>query len=148
MLCFVIIFIVAFLGNIFTSKNTGTTWYQSIRPSITPPNFVFPIAWTILFILIVISLYFVWTNSKNKKEKKQVAWVFAINLILNILWSFLFFDQKLLSLAFTEIIIMWISILAMIIISRKINKTAAWLLVPYLLWVAFASILNFIAAFA
>jgi len=147
-ICFVIIIIVAFLGSLFTSKGTNSAWYQQIKPSITPPNFVFPIAWAILFILIALSLFFAWTNAKNNKEKKMIGWFFGINFILNILWSFLFFSQRLLSWAFIEIIIMWLSIVAMIIFSRKTSKLAAWLLIPYLIWVTFASVLTFMAAFA
>jgi len=136
------------IGSLFTSKNTNTDWYQSIKPSITPPSLVFPIVWNLLFLLISFSLYFAWTNSKNKLDKKKVILVFGINFILNILWSVLFFGLKMLQLAFVEVIIFWFSILAMILITRKISKKSAWLLVPYLIWVAFASILTYLAAFA
>ena len=77
----VIVFLVAFIGSLFT--DTGD-WYESIKPSITPPNFVFPIAWTILFILIALSLYTAWTNSV---DKKPIIIVFTINLGLIIYWS-------------------------------------------------------------
>ena len=73
--------------------------------------------------------------------------VFGINFILNILWSVLFFGLKMLQLAFVEVIIFWFSILAMILITRKISKKSSWLLIPYLIWVAFASVLTYLAAF-
>jgi translocator protein len=142
----IIVYIVAFLGSLFTAPNTSTDWYQSIRPSITPPNWVFPIAWNFLFFLITLSLYFSWVSS-NKKQKVKIAWVFAINFVLNILWSVLFFGLKNVKLAFVEIIILWISILSMILVTRKINKKASYLLWPYLIWVSFATILNFLSAF-
>lgn len=148
-LCLLIVFLfVGGIGSLFTSNNTNTDWYQSIKPSLTPPNWVFPVVWNFLFLLISISLYFAWTNSKDKLDKKKVALVFGINFILNILWSVLFFGLKMLQLAFVEVIIFWFSILAMILITRKISKKSAWLLIPYLLWVAFASILTYLAAFA
>jgi tryptophan-rich sensory protein len=147
-ICLLIVFlIVGGIGSIFTSSNTNTAWYSSIKPSITPPNWVFPVVWNILFLLISFSLYFAWVNSKNKEQKKKVALIFGINFILNILWSVLFFGLKQTKIAFIEVILFWFSILAMILITRSISKKSSWLLVPYLLWVAFASVLNYLAAF-
>jgi benzodiazapine receptor len=142
----IIAYFTAFIGSLFTSSAVKSAWYSSIKPSITPPNYVFPIAWNILFFLIALSLYFAWTSSK-KDQKKTIAWVFGINLILNIVWSILFFGMRNPRAAFIEIIPFWISIAVMMIATWKINKKASWLLLPYLLWVAFASILNFLSAF-
>jgi len=141
---FIIVYLVAALGSLFTAGNTSGEWYDSIKPSITPPGWVFPIVWNILFFLIALSLYFAW-NSAEGKSKKKVALVFGINFLLNILWSFLYFFLKKPALAFIEIIILEISILAMILIAYKTSKKAAYLLVPYLLWVGFASILNYLS---
>lgn len=147
-ICLLVVFlIVGGVGSIFTSNNTNTSWYDSIKPSITPPNWVFPIVWNVLFLMIALSLYFAWTESKNKEQKKKVALIFSINFVLNILWSVLFFGLKMLKLAFIEVIIFWFSILVLILATRKITKKSAWLLIPYLLWVAFASVLTYIAAF-
>ena len=147
-ICLLIVFaFVGGIGSIFTANNTNTAWYSSIKPSITPPNWVFPVVWNFLFLLISFSLYFAWMNSKNKEQKKKVALIFGINFILNILWSVLFFGLKQTQIAFIEIILFWFSILAMILITRNISKKSSWLLVPYLLWVAFASVLNYLAAF-
>jgi tryptophan-rich sensory protein len=148
-ICLLVVFLlVGGIGSLFTSRNTNTDWYDSIKPSITPPSIVFPIVWNTLFLLISFSLYFAWTHSKNKNERKKVALVFGINFILNILWSVLFFGLKLLQLAFIEVIIFWFSILAMILITRKITRKSSCLLIPYLIWVAFASVLTYLAAFA
>ena len=149
---FVISLLVVFVilglgGTIFTSNNTNSEWYYSIKPAITPPNFVFPIVWNVLFALIGLSLYFAWMKSKTDKNKKNIVIVFGINFILNIVWSCLFFGLKATTWAFVEIIIMWLSILAMILVTRKISKVSSCLLVPYLIWVAFAAVINGIVVF-
>ena len=99
-----------------------------------------------MFILIAISLYFEWINSK-RDQKKTIAIVFGINFILNVLWSILFFGMRNPKAAFIEIIFLWISILSMILVSWKTSRKASLLLLPYLLWVSFAAILNFLMAF-
>jgi len=147
--CFLLVFLLlGGIGSIFTIKNTDTLWYNTIKPSITPPSWVFPVVWNILFILITFSFYFAWINSKNKKQKKRVGLLFGINFILNILWSVLFFELKFTQIAFIEIILLWLSILAVILGVNDISKKSSWLLLPYLIWVAFASILNILVAFA
>ena len=144
---FLIVFIgVAGIGSLFTSGETDSEWYSSIKTSITPPNWVFPIVWNILFILISLSLYLAWTSAK--KKRKVVALVYGTNFISNILWSFLFFKLKNPVLAFVDIIFVFITIIMMIFISGRINKTSSLLLLPYLLWVGFASVLNGVIAFA
>lgn len=139
----IIVFLVAFIGSIFTRRGTNTEWYESIKPSITPPNYVFPIVWTILFLLIAISLYLAWTKAKNTTIK--VAIIFTINFILNILWSLFYFTMKKPAVAFVDLIFLWFSIIVMIAVTYKVDKRAAWLLVPYLLWVSFAGVLNWLS---
>lgn len=139
-----IVLIVSFIGGLFTDTSG---WYESVKPSITPPNYIFPIVWTILFIMIGVSIYFAWISAK-KSKKKTIATLFAINLILNVLWSFLFFGLKNPIFAFFELIFLWLSILILVIQLYKINKTSSWLLIPYLIWVSFAGILNFLIAFS
>jgi tryptophan-rich sensory protein len=141
---FVIVLIVAFLGSLFT--DTGS-WYNAIKPGITPPNIVFPIVWTTLFALISLSIYFSWTNAKDE-QKDRVIIFYAINLILNILWTVFFFGMKQTGIALFEIAVLWISVLSLMIINWKISKTATWLLLPYLLWVSFATLLNVLIVFA
>jgi len=140
----VVVYLVAFIGSLFTSPNTNTEWYNSIRPSITPPNFVFPIVWNILFFLIGLSLYFSLIKAK-KKEKKEIYLVFGINFILNIFWSVLYFGLKNPVLSFIEIILLIFSIIIMITTTYKINKISSYLLWPYLIWVCFAGVLNFLS---
>lgn len=134
----VLVFIVAGIGSSFTKIDS---WYYANKPAITPPSYVFPIVWTTLFILIAISLYFSWISSKNKGK---VAWLYGINFVLNMLWSLLFFKLKMPALAFVELVILWISIFSLVIYNWRINRKAAYLLLPYLIWVTMAGILNFL----
>ena len=125
------------LGSIATVSSVKT-WYVTdlVKSPLNPPSWVFAPVWTLLFFLMGTSLYLVW-NKKN-----NLFW-FWVQLILNTLWSFLFFGLRSPSLAFYEIIFLWVAILMTIIKFRKINKTSSVLLWPYLAWVSFASILNY-----
>jgi len=124
------------VGSIFTVSSVKT-WYVTnlVKPSFNPPSWVFGPVWTTLFLLMGVALYLVW-------QKKKISKWFWIQLILNILWSGLFFGLKRPDLAFLEIIILWITILKTIVDFKKVNKSASWLLIPYLLWVSFAAFLN------
>ncbi|MEM3405781.1 MAG: TspO/MBR family protein [Candidatus Pacearchaeota archaeon] len=139
-----IVFSVAFIGSVFTSSSVKTEWYESIKPGITPPNFIFVIVWNILFFLISLSIYFSWISS-NKNEKKIILIVYGINFFLNILWTFIYFVLKNPLLSFFEIIFLFFSIIILIKVSYKINKVSSYLLIPYFLWIIFASYLNFLS---
>jgi len=139
--CFAIVLAVAFIGSSFT-KNANSEWYNSIKPEITPQNYIFSVVWSILFFLIALSLYFVYTKTR---EKKKVILVFGVNFSLNILWSLLYFNFQDPFSAFIDLILLWFSTLSIMAFSRKVDKTAAWLLLPYLLWVTFAGVLNFLS---
>ncbi len=132
-------------GSFFTTPNIGS-WYVTLsKPSFNPPNWIFAPAWTLLFFLMGVSLYLVWNKKDNLPEggKRIAMLVFFQQLSLNILWSALFFGLHNPFLAFVEIIVLWLSILMTIFYFSKISKTAAYLLVPYILWVSFAAFLNF-----
>lgn len=141
------VYFVALIGGLFTSSSVNSLWYNSVKPSITPPNYVFPIVWNVLFFLIALSLYLSWISAK-KKSKKKIVFVFGLNLFLNFLWSAIFFAMQNPLLAFFELILLWLSIIAMIFTTYRINKTSSYLLIPYFLWVSFAGILNYLIAFA
>lgn len=131
-----------FLGSLFTITSSGS-WYAEItKPSFNPPNEVFGPVWTILYLLMGIALYLILV-SKNSQNRKIGLYLFFTQLILNTLWSILFFGVQSPLFAFIEIIILWIAILFTILYFYKINKTASYLLIPYMLWVTFAAILNF-----
>jgi tryptophan-rich sensory protein len=141
-ICIAIVCFVAILGSIFTSPGVKTSWYQSIKPDLTPPDWVFPIAWTVIFLLIGYSLYYAW---QAKKHRAKVAILFGINFIFNVAWSYLYFGMQNPLYAFYDIIALWLSIDFMIFALLKIDKRSSLLLIPYFLWVSFASILNYLS---
>ncbi len=131
------------LGSVFTARSIET-WYDGLaRPAIAPPNWVFAPVWTALFLLMGISLFIVWTVGPAKGSVGLAFAVFASQLALNILWSFLFFGLRSPGAAFVEILILWLAILLTVIVFFRLSKAAAILLLPYLLWVGFATALNF-----
>ncbi len=134
----------ALAGSFFTSQGVDTEWYQSIRPEITPPNFVFPIVWNLIFLMIAASLYLAWVKA-SQEQKTKITLVFGLNFFLNILWSAFYFGLMNPAAAFLELIFLWASILLMIFTVHKINKASAYLLIPYFLWVSFAGILNYLS---
>lgn len=125
------------LGTIFTIPSIPT-WYALLnKPSFAPPNWLFGPVWTILYTLIGISLYLIWVNKKGSLK------LFFFHLFLNAIWSPIFFGMKNLGLAFVVILLMDITLVIIIKKFYKINKVAALILIPYLLWISFASLLNF-----
>jgi tryptophan-rich sensory protein len=116
-------------------------WYVHLnKPFFNPPNYLFGPVWSILYLLMGVSLFMI-LQSKSITKKKAIS-IFFVQLFLNFWWSFLFFKFQLLGISLIEIVLMWLSILWMIIEFKKINKTAAYLQIPYLAWVTFASLLN------
>ncbi len=125
------------IGSIFTTSSIPT-WYAALnKPFFNPPNWIFMPVWTTLYVLMGISLYLIWIK-KNKTAIK----LFAAQLIFNVSWSVVFFGIREVFIAFVIIIILWVLILMTMIKSYKTLKAAMWLLLPYLLWVSFAAILN------
>ncbi len=120
------------------------SWYQTInKPSWNPPNWVFGPVWTTLYIMMGIALFLVWKEDTSEELKKIAIALFSVQLILNFFWSFIFFNLQQPGWALVEIIAMWFFILLTIFAFAQVNKTAAWLLVPYISWVSFATILNY-----
>jgi len=132
------------VGSVFTTPSI-TTWYASLnKPALNPPSWVFAPVWTTLFLFMGVAAYLVWVRPNIKDRQRRTALtVFGVQLALNTLWSILFFGLHNPFAAFVEIIFMWLAILTTIILFHKISRAAAWLLVPYILWVTFASYLNF-----
>lgn len=131
------------IGAVFTTPSIPT-WYAGLnKPSFQPPNWLFGPAWTLLYTLMGIALYLIWTKGLSAAGVKTALVVFGIQLLLNTLWSILFFGMKNPALALIEIVILWVAILLTLVRFYAISRTAGLLLVPYLLWVSFATVLNF-----
>ena len=131
------------IGSLATTPNIPN-WYQTLdKPAFNPPNWVFGPVWTLLYILMGIALYLVWTSPIKQKQTKliQYAW-FGVQLILNALWSIVFFGWHFTGLGIVIIFALLASILVTARLFWPISHTAAYLLAPYVAWVSFASTLN------
>lgn len=155
------------IGSFFTMSQI-TNWYVGLnKPSFNPPNWIFGPVWTTLFVLMGISLYLVWSKNWRVKneiislrgkrpnalslkfytgewQKANIILIFATQLVLNILWPLIFFGLHAVSIAFVEIIILWFSIIFTMVNFYRVSRASAGLLLPYFLWVSFASFLNFL----
>ena len=142
-------FILCLLGPLSVGALSGIAtaagvrdWYLTLeKPFFNPPNYLFAPVWTVLYLLMGISFYFVLQKAEGSLKRKAML-IFGIQLLLNFLWSFLFFKFQMVGLALVDILLLWSAILMMLLTFYKINRTAAWMQLPYLLWVAFATVLN------
>jgi len=147
--------LVSVVGSAFTTA--GMMWYNTeiIRPELTPPNWIFPIAWTIIYILTTISALIVWNTRTLKKKfllvfnKKSedntfvlIMVLFIVNAFLNVFWSLLFFTLRFMYAAFVEMMLLELTVVLLMILIYKRSKIASLLLLPYAVWVAFATYLT------
>ena len=131
------------IGSLFTTPAIPI-WYNSLaKPALNPPSWVFGPVWTILFILMGIAVFLVWRKGLDRKEVKVALAIFIFQLFLNVFWSVLFFGFKNPGVAFTEIISLWFAIMALVLAFYQISRAASYLIIPYILWVSFASYLNY-----
>lgn len=138
----IVCFSAAFIGSIATASNINE-WYGGInKPSWNPPNWIFGPVWTTLFLMMAISVWLVWIRVGFAKAKFAIS-AFAIQLILNVLWSVVFFGLQQIGWACVEIAVLWVCIAATVFLFQQHSKLAAILLAPYLAWVSFAAFLNF-----
>lgn len=127
----------------YGSQYTPGQWYASLdKPSWNPPNSIFGPVWTVLYILMAVAVWLVWIQTDHPDRMRAITF-FIVQLILNGLWSYLFFGLHRPGVAFLEIIILWGAILVSMVLFWRIRLLSGMLLVPYLLWVSFASVLNF-----
>lgn len=131
------------IGSFFTVTGLDS-WYTSLaKPSFNPPGWVFGPVWTTLYTLMGIAAWLVWRRGDlSSPPVRNALFIFAVQLALNTLWSVLFFGLKSPLLALVDIVALMAAILATIVAFRPVSPAAAWLLTPYLAWVAFAAILN------
>lgn len=137
------------VGSVFTFFSIPS-WYAGLaKPELSPPNWVFAPVWIILYFLMGVSTFLVWSSyakaadEQTKKRIKIALGIFGGQLILNALWSIIFFGMRNPFLAFVEIIFLWLAIVWTILSFHKISRPAAYLFLPYILWVSFAAYLNY-----
>lgn len=131
-----------FIAGIF-NKNSMMMYANLQKPAFSPPGILFPIVWTILYILMGIAAYRVYMVIKETNTSKLPLVLYGVQLLLNFLWPFLFFKFRLYGLAFIELVILFIFIILTTVAFFKRDKVAGILMIPYALWVAFAGVLNF-----
>ena len=131
------------IGAFFTTSSIPT-WYAGLRkPDLAPPNWVFAPVWTTLYGLMGVSLFLVWRKTLGKGSRSLAIAVFIMQLILNVLWSYLFFGLRSPFLGVVEITILWFAIAATVTFFSRISRTAGLILLPYLGWVSLAAYLNY-----
>ena len=140
-LCVGVCFAAAAVGAMFTSPNVPG-WYANLdKPSWTPPSWVFGPVWSLLYLLMGISLWQVWRKTGFRAAAMPLT-LFGIQLVLNMAWSGLFFGLRNPAAALVEIVLLWCAILATMTAFRQRSAPAGWLMLPYLAWVSFAAALN------
>jgi len=133
---------IAAVASYFTIKEIPG-WYSKLnKPSFNPPNQLFGPVWTVLYILIAIAAYLVWKHRDNSGMYHKARLVYFVQLLLNFSWSIVFFGQHQIFYALIVIVLLWSCIIVNMYYFAKFSKTACWLLLPYLFWVGFATILN------
>jgi len=131
-----------FIGSMATTPSIPG-WYAGLaKPPFNPPNWVFAPVWTTLYALMGLAAYLVYEKGPRRNEVRKALLVFAVQLVLNVLWSVTFFGAQMIFGAVIVIVLLWAMILASMWLFSRVSKAAAYLLVPYILWVSFAAVLN------
>ena len=131
------------IGSVFTFSAIPTWYAGLIKPSLNPPSWIFGPVWTTLYALMGIAAFLVWKKSLDHKDVRKALTIFLFQLVLNAVWSIIFFGLHSPLWALVDITLMWLAIVWTMVLFYKISKPAMWLLVPYILWVSFASYLNY-----
>ena len=132
--------VVAALGGAATEIGP---WYYSLnKPAWQPPDWLFAPVWTLIYALAALAGVLVWNRIRDRERRLRVMALFALNALLNVLWSELFFGAKRPDWALAELVPFWLSILALLLVSFPVSRAAGWALAPYLVWVLFAGVLN------
>lgn len=131
------------IGSVFTVSSVSTWYTTLVKPALNPPAWVFGPVWTTLFVLMGVAAFLVWRRGWGRHEVRVALGIFLVQLVLNTFWSIIFFGMHDPGTALIEIVFLWLAILATILAFARVSPTAAWLLAPYLLWVSFASYLNY-----
>lgn len=140
-ICIAIPLLVGGASALLTSGSMET-FGQMNKPPLSPPGFLFPIVWTILYTLMGIASYLILSSGKSQDDIQNALFVYAIQLGINFFWSIFFFNMEWYLIAFFWLLLLWAFILRTIMLFLPISKTAAYLMIPYLIWVTFAGYLN------
>ena len=139
----IISFIPGIIGVMFTPHGASNVWYNALAKSaLTPAGWVFGVAWTILYILLGIALFLVIDNAKTRVNKSNAYWLFATQMGLNALWSYVFFGAHMVALALLVLALLIVVSVYMERAFRPISKAASYLVWPYIIWMCFATYLN------
>jgi len=131
------------LGSLFTISAISNWYATLIKPALNPPAWIFGPVWTTLYLLMGIAAFLVWNKGWDRKDVRKALYVFLLQLVLNAIWSIIFFGLHSPLWAFVDIVAMWLAIVWTMILFYKVSKPAMWLLLPYILWVSFAAYLNY-----
>lgn len=124
------------------TKNNMSIFEKINMPPLSPPSVVFPIVWAVLYILMGISSAIIYKNGTDREEVQSALKVYALQLAVNFFWSLIFFNMQAYLFAFIWLVLLWVLVIVMIVKFKKISPAAAWLQIPYLLWVTFAGYLS------
>ena len=127
----------------FLSMNSSSAYEKFNKPFFSPPGWIFPVVWTILFFLMALAAYRIWMANKSGDDTQRALILYGIQLLLNFLWSIIFFRYRLYAIAFLELLLLLVFILLTTFEFYKIDKAAAFLMIPYIAWVSFAGVLNY-----
>jgi len=130
------------VGSFFTRPSIPGWYAGLVKPSFNPPNWIFGPVWTTLYVLMGLAAYLVYEKGLRRNDVRKALAVFGGQLVLNALWSIVFFGAHQILGAAVLIVVLWAMILATILLFSRISKAAAYLLIPYILWVSFATVLN------
>ena len=141
-ICVAIPLIVGGAAGLLTREATAAYGSTAVMPPLSPPAWLFPVAWTILYILMGIASYFVFTSDATADEKRQALTLYAVQLAVNFIWPLVFFNAGAYTAAAAVILLLWVLIIATAVSFFRISPTAGYLMIPYILWVTFAAYLN------
>jgi benzodiazapine receptor len=127
----------------FLSMTAPSAYENFNKPSFSPAEWVFPVVWTILFFLMAVAAYRIWLKGKSGEDVRKALILYGIQLFLNFLWSIIFFRFRLYAIAFLELLLLLVFILLTTFEFFKIDKISGYLMIPYIVWVSFAGILNY-----
>lgn len=130
------VLLTSLLSSYFTNRTIRSRWYQCVKPTITPPGYVFPIVWTILYIFVALAF-------SRSAHNKWMTQLFIINLLLNIVWCWLYFSSRQIVISILPILGIWTT--AFLIIYHSEDRYVKYLMTPYLLWISFATLLNLLS---